>query len=171
MVKKKLFALVQSEFLQNQFIEVIKEQVKTRPRCNQELLKGKVQEIEEVKRKTEKLADLVADDPEASLTKALVTKIRKNEELLEKCERDREHLEENLLLSAHDSLEPDFILSGIEKLRRDSFRKAGLAKKKAILREMIKGIHIHPDNALRIDFWAAGPGHNGPLGEPERGRR
>ena len=114
LVKRKLFALVQSELLQNQFIEVVREQVKNRPYCNEDLLKRKVQEIDEVKRKTEKLADLVADDPEASLTKALVTKIRKNEELLERCERDREHLEENLLLSAHDSLEPDFILSGLK---------------------------------------------------------
>ena len=155
-IKKKLFALVQSETLRRQFMEAVESQRKGRPEHGKALLKKKADEIDALKLSTKKLTDLLVANPEAQDLKSLLAKIRENEELLGKHEREQERLEEALMNPEIDSFDPDFILSAIEKMRRDNFRKASLGRKKAFLREVVKGIHVHPENALRIDIWASG---------------
>ncbi len=51
-------------------------------------------------------------------------------------------------------IDPDFVLSGIKKFREDGFRKAKIVKKRSIVQEVIKTIHVNPNNVIRIDFWA-----------------
>ena len=46
-------------------------------------------------------------------------------------------------------------MNNIDKLRKDRFRKSKLAVKRAMLREVVKSIHIHPKNVVRIDLWGS----------------
>ena len=160
-VKKKLFALVQNEALRSQFTEAIEFQMKNRPRHIEGPLRNKTSEIKELKLSLEKLTNLVVSNPDVPGIKSILAKIGEREELLERHEQERERLQEMAILRPEsNSSDPEFVLSGIEKMRQDNFRKAKVSRKKAFLREVVKGIHVHPQNALRIDFWA------GELGGP-----
>ena len=155
-VKKKLFAIVQSENIRRQFVEAVESQRREMPEHGRTLLKKKIEEIEALKISTEKLANLIASDPETSGLKSLLAKVRESEALLEKHEREKERLEEAVLMEPEvGPANSEFVLSVIDKMRRDNFRKASVGRKKAFLREIIKSIHVHPENALRIDFWAS----------------
>ena len=67
--------------------------------------------------------------------------------------------EEALLKNYEGEINTEFILSGIKKLTTDNFRKAKVGRKRGILREVVRSIFVHPDNALRIDFWAGEETH------------
>ena len=155
-VKKKIFSLVQSEALKKEFEGAVKKQLEDRPKRGKALLEQKSREIGEIKKKVDAFSHMVAENPEAKGLKSILAKIRESEELLETCEKERDALEEEMLLTDHhEEVSVDFILSGIEKMTKDNFRKAKATRKRGVLGEVIKSIHIHPENALRIDFWGS----------------
>ena len=104
----------------------------------------------------ERLVDLISSNELARETNCLLVKIKKNEEGIKKAESELLLLEEdNLVELPKRNCDPQFVLDGIDKLRKDNFRKAKIGKKKAVIGEVIKAIHIHPDNILKIVFWAS----------------
>ena len=62
-VKKKLFALVQSDAIKKQFSDAVFAQSAERPQLNKKLLENKKKEIEALSSQTKKLVDLVANNP------------------------------------------------------------------------------------------------------------
>ena len=68
---------------------------------------------------------------------------------------EKERLEELSLLESEPSFDVEFILNGIKHLRSERFRKSSLAKKREILKTLVKSIHIHPENMIRMDFWGS----------------
>ena len=95
-------------------------------------------------------------NPEAAGITSLISKIAESEKQLEQYEREREKLKEDVLVeSSINPNDPELVLENLDKLRKDGFRKAKLAKKRAILKDAIKSIHIHPENAIRVDFWGS----------------
>ena len=40
-------------------------------------------------------------------------------------------------------------------MRTETFRKKNLKVKKEFVQAIIKGVHIHPDNVLRVDVWTS----------------
>ena len=83
-------------------------------------------------------------------------RINDNEVCLEKYKLEKEELEETLLLESEGKItDAHFVLDKIDSMRKNNFHKFKLGRKKAILREIIKSIHVHPENVLRIDFWGS----------------
>jgi site-specific DNA recombinase len=155
LIRKQLFALVNVEAMNKQFIEVVGSQIKNSPKTSKALIDVKRREIEKVSLETEKLVNLVANNPLAQSANSLLARITSNEELIAKLESEKVRLEEKALLEVESQkVDPEFVLSGIKKLREDGFRKAKISKKRAIVQEVIKTIHVSPDNVIRIDFWA-----------------
>jgi len=110
---------------------------------------------EKVSLENEKLVNLVTNNLLAQSANSLLERINSNESLIAKLEVEKVRLEEEVLLETESQkVDPKFILSGIKKLREDGFRKAKITKKRAIVQEVIKSIHVSPDNVIRIDFWA-----------------
>ncbi len=156
-IKKKLFSLIQSDLLAKQFCEIVKEQVSNRPELKKELIREKSKHIEEISLKIERLTDIMANNPDASGITSLLSKIAVYEGQLKQYEQEREKLKEDVLIveSSRNISGPELILANVDKLRKDNFRKAKLAKKRAILKEIIKSIHVHPENVIKVDFWAS----------------
>ena len=142
--------------MNKQFIESLALQKKEQPKKAKVLLEIQKREAEKLKQETENLIKLLAESPFAKGMKSLLNKIKENENHLEKVEQKRQKLEEDALLEMENQdIDPSFVFSCIDKLRKDNFRKAKLSKKRALLRELIKGIYIHPENVLRVDFQAS----------------
>ena len=155
-VKKKLFALVQNDAMKKQFTDAILAQSAERPQLNKKLLENKKKEIEALSSQTKKLVDLVANNPEASGVRPLLERINENEVSLEKYKLEKEELEETLLLESEGKItDAHFVLDKIDYMRKNNFHKFTAGRKKAILREIIKSIHVHPENMLRMDFWGS----------------
>ena len=155
MIRKQLFSLINNEAMSEQFVKALSEQIKSRPKVSKALLGKKKREIEKLKLENEKLVNLVADNQVAKGLEALLVRIKENEERLEKLENEKLKLEEKSLFEVEGrAIDPNLILDGIRKLRQDSFRKAKVSKKRAIVQEVIKSIRVHPENVIQIDFWA-----------------
>ena len=155
LIRKQLFALINNEAMGQQFVEEVIEQTKNRPKTSKVSIDMKKREIEKLHLENEKLINLLSENSFAKGLDTLLGRIRDNEDQLSKLEVEKQKLEEKSLLEIDgNSIDPEFILSGIRKFRQDGFRKANIAKKRAIVREVIKTIHVHPENVIQIDFWA-----------------
>ena len=153
LIRKQLFSLINNEAMSEQFVKALSGQIKNRPKISKALLDKKRREIEKTKLENEKLVNLVADNPMAKELDALLGRIKENEQRLEKLESEKLKLEEKSLWEIENkAIDPNLILDGIKKLRQDSFRKAKVSKKRAIVQEAIKSIRVHPDNVIQIDF-------------------
>ena len=92
---------------------------------------------------------------EAAQLDVIVRKVKDSETRLKKIVEERENM---LLESEFDSpriIDPLFIQENLDQLRVDGFRKANLAKKREIVKSVIRSISIHPDNVIKIDVWGA----------------
>lgn len=155
LVRKQLFALINNEAMNKQFIEVLKEQSKARPQTSKALLDKKRREIEKVQLENDKLINLLTESSLAKGVDSLLKRIKKNEEEIERLNGEKLRLEESVKVeSEFGTIDPEFVLTGIKKLRQDNFRKSKVSKKRAIVQEVIKSIHVSPDNVIQIDFWA-----------------
>lgn len=140
--------------MNQQFLDIVRSQVKDSSSTNKSFIEAKSREIEKVKLENEKLLNLVATKTEAKGIDAILNRMSKNEELLQKLENEKNRMMEENLVALGQKVDPDFVISGIKKLREDGFRKAKITKKRAIIQEVVKSIHVNPDNVIRIDFWA-----------------
>ena len=155
LIKKKLFDLFNNDAMSEQFIEALKMEGKEQSKTTKILLEAQKREAETFKIKTEKLVKLVTENPLAKEVTPLLNKIQENEKHFAKLKEEIQVLEEKTLVeNKNKTMDVQFILSHIDKLRKDTFRKAKISKKKSILRNIIKGIHIHPENIIRLDLWA-----------------
>ena len=92
--------------------------------------------------------------PLAKNLDSLLSKVKDNENHISQLENKKQELEIDLLNQVTSgNIDSNFILSGIKKLRQDSFRKAKVSKKRSIIQEVIKAIHVHPENVIQIEFW------------------
>ena len=156
LIKKRLFSLINHQALNWDFVNSVKEQSKESSKTAAVLLQSKKKETEKLRMENERLVDLISSNELARETNCLLVKIKKNEEGIKKAESELLLLEEdNLVELPKRNCDPQFVLDGIDKLRKDNFRKAKIGKKKAVIGEVIKAIHIHPDNILKIVFWAS----------------
>ena len=153
LIKKNLFSFLNNKELKQEFLDGLSADIRNGPQFLKSLLSVKETEARRLTTELEALTTLVADNPLAKKTNALLVKIQEKEEKLERMREEIENLKENSSLEEAESIDPQFILQGIDKLRKDNFRKAGNNKKKSIVQSVIKSIHIHPENLLKIDFW------------------
>ena len=153
-VKKELFDLINCKELRKQFVEILKDQAKEEPGLKKTLLKSKKGEISLLEADIEKLLDIIANNPLAQSLDSLLAKTKEKEKKLKLAKQQLEQWEEDILINVgQENLNPEFVLEGIDKLRKDNFRKAKSSKKKSIVQRVIKSIHIHPDNTIKVDFW------------------
>ena len=156
LVKKQLFSLLNNEAMKGQFIDALVTQTKCQPKVAKILLETQKKEIEKLKLETEKLAHLIMKNPLAKGLETFLVKVRENEEKLKKAEQEKQKLEEKALFEVESNvIDASFIFSNIDKLRKSNFRKAKISKKRAIVGELIKSIHVHPQNVIRLDLWAS----------------
>ena len=168
LIKRKLFALLNNEALNKQFVEALALQNKEQPKRAKVLLEAQKREAEKLKQETENLVQLVSQNPLAKEMKTLLTKIQENEKHLVKIEEEKQRLEEKALLETENQkIDVSFVLSSIDRIRKDSFRKAKLSERKAVLRELIQRIHVHPENVIRLDL-RANKYHSDDMKTPEQ---
>ena len=154
LVKKWMFSLLNHKELKEQFVAAILDEMKEQPNLRKSLLSSQKMEIKKLTMELDQLAQFIIDNPLAKQTNTLVTKIQDKEDELKKAKEIAAQLKEQSPLELDaKAINPQFVLEGIEKLRKDNFRKAKVSKKKSIIQCVIKSIHIHPENVLKIDFW------------------
>lgn len=130
LVRKQLFSLINNEVINKQFIEVIAKKVKNHSQTFKALSESYQRKIEKLKLENEKLTHLIAKNPLAEKLESLLSKIKDNEDHISQLKAKKQELEINSLHQiASKNIDSDFILSGIKKLRQDSFRKAKISKK------------------------------------------
>ncbi len=155
-LRRQLFTLINNEAMGKQFIQALSEQVQGSSKISEALLKKTQEDIGKRHSENERLINLMADHAEAQGLDALLGRIKKNEaEILELKAQLSKLEEQRIIEAAQPTIDPQFILSGIKKFREDGFRKAKVSKKRAIVQDVIKTIHVHPDNVIRIDFWTS----------------
>ena len=154
LIRKQLFTLINNEVINKQFIEMLAKKTKGYSQMFKTLSESYQRRIEKLKLENEKLAHLIAKNPLAEKLDSLLSKIKDNEDHISQLEAKKQELEIGLLNKiTSKNIDSNFILSGIKKFRQDSFRKAKVSKKRSIIQEVIKAIHVHPENVIQVDFW------------------
>ena len=155
LVKKWMFSLLNHQELKEQFVVTLLDEVKKQPELLKSLLNAQKGEVSKLRVELDRLASLIVDNPLAKESHTLLTKIQEKEDQLKQAKEAEEKLKERASLKlGSETIDLEFVLEGIDKLRKDNFRKARASNKKAIIQGVIKSIHIHPKNALKVDIWA-----------------
>ncbi|MCH2534419.1 MAG: zinc ribbon domain-containing protein [Bdellovibrionales bacterium] len=152
-IKKQLFAFLSNQALKEHFVEAISELNNSRPVVNDSLLKMKRAEIEKTQSEIDQLTNILATNASASRLESLIKKLEDSELRLKALNEDLSVLEERSVVEHESEIDLDYLLDGIRSWRSERFRKASLAKKREVLRNIVKTIHIHPENVIRVDFW------------------
>ena len=155
-IKKELFSVLQNKNLKKEFIEAVSNSIQDRPKLAKALLKEKEQEINELEEKIDRLTDLIANEKQSAGSKILMSKLEEYGPQLEKLKLERMSLKDDALMELKNTAsDPEVVLSRIDSVRKDNFRKASLSRKRGMLREAIKSIHVHPKNTIKIDLWSS----------------
>ncbi len=154
-IKKQMFSFLNNKSMNEQFKEAVAELSLSRPQTNKALLELKSKEIKELKSEIDRLMNLITSNELATGLDAILERMGNNEKHVKVLETERESLEQKALMETENNVDEDFILKGIKKLRSERFRKSNLASKRDITRSVIKSVHIHPDNVIKIDFWGS----------------
>ena len=85
----------------------------------------------------------------------LIRKLDESEKKLNVLKEETETLKQKLMVNQDMAIDQNYLLAGLDMLRSERFRKANLAKKRELLRNLIKTIHVHPENVIMVDFWGS----------------
>lgn len=155
LIKRQVFTFLNHKSMNEEFRQAVAELSELKPQTTRDLLKLKSKEIKSLRSDVNKLMDLVTHNQVAKGLDTLLERLKQSEDQLKSLESEHENLEQQALLEVENNIDAEFILNGIKKLRNEQFRKASLASKREIVRGLIKSIHIHPDNVIRMDFWGS----------------
>ena len=155
LIKRQMFAFLNNKSMNKEFKEVVIKLSKLKPQTTHDLLKLKNKEIESLQADINRFMDVVAHSQVAQGLEAILERIQQSESRLKALKAEKERLEQEALLEVENNIDGEFILSEVKKLRSERFRKANLATKREIVRGLIKSIHIHPDNVIRLDLWGS----------------
>lgn len=154
-IKKQLFSMLNISSLNEEFKLTLKELSELQPKNKMGQLNSKEKDIIKTKTEIDKLTHVLATNTQATSIDSVVRKLKESEEILKKLEQEKEVLQ-GLLAIDHDyKIDQEFVLEGINTLRSERFRKAKIQTKKEIAKNLIKSIHINPDNVIRIDLWSS----------------
>ena len=154
-VKRQIFALLNNRSINKNFRDILSKLSQTRSQTSSQLLKLKNKKIEQLEAEIRQLTDVLAQNSLAQGIHTILERLKDSEERLKVLRAERENLEQQAQSDMGSCVDTDFILDGIKKLRSERFRKANLATKRGIVRELVKSIHIHPENVIRVDLWAS----------------
>lgn len=155
LIKKQVFSILNNQALNNDFLEAIKELNASRPAINESLAKSKKIEIEKTESEIEQLTKILMSNTTAARLESLVKKLEESENKLAALKKDQEVLQYRADTEKSNIIDHEYVLNSLSSLRTERFRKANLGKKREIIRNSIKNIHIHPENVIKVDFWGS----------------
>jgi hypothetical protein len=141
--------------MKDHFIETLHELNDSRPKVNLSLIKVKEKEIEKTEAEVNQLVTIMTTNSTASRLESLIKKLDDSEKKLVVLKDETETLKQKLMGDQDKAVDLNYLLDGLDMLRSERFRKANLAKKREILRNLIKTIHVHPENVIMVDFWGS----------------
>lgn len=155
LIKKQVFSVLNTQALKSDFVATIKELNTSRPAINESMARTKQIEIEKTESEIEQLTKLLMTNSTAARLESLVKKLEESEQKLAALKRDKEVLQLRADSEKSNVIDLDYVLKSLNSLRSESFRKANLSKKREILRNTVKNIHISPENVIKVDFWGS----------------
>lgn len=129
------------------------------------LLQRLKREIEEAEGRKKNLLNVISYHSEAGQMRSILDELKKLDDEIASLERRATELKQEKEASDPPKLDKNYILRAVKKLTSKDFEKTDLANKKALIRELIASIHIHPDNLVRVNVWDSGE-HS--IASPER---
>ncbi len=154
-VKKQAFSFLNNQAMKEHFVETLHEMNDSRPKVNLSLIKVKEKEIEKTQAEVDQLVTIMTTNSTASRLESLIKKLDDSEKKLVVLKDETETLKQKLMGDQDKAVDLNYLLDGLDMLRSERFRKANLAKKREILRNLIKTIHVHPENVIMVDFWGS----------------
>lgn len=154
-IKKQVFAFLNNQALKEHFIEALAEMNNSRPKVNQSLIQTKEKEIVKTQAEVDQLVMILTTSSAASKLESLIKKLEDSEKKLKALKDETEILGQKLRCDQDKTIDLKYLLDGLDMLRSERFRKSNLAKKREILRNLIKTIHVNPENVIMVDFWGS----------------
>lgn len=155
LIKKQAFSFLNNQAMKEHFVETLKDMNNSRPKVNQSLVKMKEKELEKTQAEIDQLVTIMATNSNAARLNSLISKLEDSEKRLSLLKEETESLKQKLDSDQEREIDVDYLLGGIDLLRSERFRKANLAKKREILRNIVKTIHLNPENVIMVDFWGS----------------
>jgi site-specific DNA recombinase len=151
-IRKTLFSLIRTDQRKQEFVKILNDLTGKGQKTYTLLAQNKEKELKEIKKRKINLMKVLSFTDDEDSVKSILAEVKELEAQNKQIEVD---LEKANIKSQDEArcLDTKTILAGINSLKGDNFRKKTLSSKKAIIRSIIKSIHINPENVIRIDVW------------------
>ncbi|MBI4404210.1 MAG: hypothetical protein HY537_08620 [Deltaproteobacteria bacterium] len=136
------------------FVEKLQDSLRRGTKNIDSLLGSIKRQLEEIDMRKRNILAVISANSDAAQSSSLVTELKNLEEKAAALEEKREELKIQRLQVSANEADREYVVGQIRQFQGKAFDHADAQEKKDVIRNIVKSIHIHPENVIRLDLWA-----------------
>ncbi|MBI4403842.1 MAG: recombinase family protein [Deltaproteobacteria bacterium] len=154
LIRREITRLVEENGDVDAFIEKLQESLRRGTKNIDSLLGSIKRQLEEIDMRKRNIIAVISANSDAAQSSTLISELKNLEEKAVTLEEKREELKIQRLQVSANEADREYVVQQIKQFQGKAFDRADAQEKKDVLRNIVKSIHIHPENVIRLDLWA-----------------